>query len=141
MTLLVSWLGGDLLRIALVVQGQAWRSLWLATAIAALLLPWISARCWTGPPLQRCVLPLILTAWIIGHQSLALCFSIPALVIVAYDQKDLPERITKLTESAAWILLTVIVICMLSLTWTGWDAGAGQGSSGTWLDIARSASR
>lgn len=133
-TLLLSWVGGDLLRIVLVLQGQAWRSLWIVAAVAALVLPWVVARCWTRAPLQRCGALLLVAAWVAGAQSLALAFSIPALLAVACAGMRVPDRFARFAPQAAAILLAVLVLCMLAFTWTGTGSAVSDGS---WLGLLR----
>jgi hypothetical protein len=115
-TLLLSWIGGDLLKIVIIVQGQAWRSMWLATAIAALLMPWIAASFWQQARLRRCSVLLLITAWVIGYQNLALCFSIPAAIAALCGNVRVPERFARLATIGAGILLVVVVLSMLALT-------------------------
>ena len=67
--LMLSWIGGDLLQIRLVLQGQAWRVLWLATVIAILLLASHRLAMLAGS--DRCAAAaslLLATAWIIGDK-------------------------------------------------------------------------
>lgn len=116
--LLLAWIGGDLLRIVLIVQGQAWRCLWLATAAAVLLLPWVAAHCWTDSRLRRCGAVLLISSWIAGHQSLSLLFSIPALLALTMSGREFAQWALRLVDRAVWILVAVLVICMTAVTWT-----------------------
>lgn len=116
--LLLAGIGGDLLKIVIVVQGQAWRCLWIATTLAVLLLPSIGAHCWKGPPLQRCGLLLLVGSWVCGYQSLSLFFTIPALLMLSVDTRDVPRLLAMLTLRAAGVLLAVTLLCMVALTWS-----------------------
>lgn len=137
-TLLLAWIGGDLLKIALIVQGQAWRSLWLATAISALILPWAVATCWRGQMMDRCAALLLITAWVLGPTSLALWFSIPAVIAIACSGLRIPERYARHGMLGAGILLVVTILCVAWLSWSelaSMNAGAG---TRTWFETLRS---
>lgn len=133
-TLLLAWVGGDLLKVVVIVQGQAWRSLWLAAAIATLLLPWIVVSFWQGGGIRRSSALLLITAWVVGPMSLALLFSIPAAVTALWATARGSERSMRLATVGAGIVLAVTVISMVALTWselgnsvsniygTGWTA-------------------
>lgn len=125
-TLMLSWVGGDLLRIVLVVQGQAWRSLWLATAVAALLLVPLTAVCWHGSAQRRVVLLFLAAAWIVGHQSLAFAFIIPSLVAVALDRVPIPAPFSRIAVLGAVVVLAVTALCSLAFTFN--DVGARAAS-------------
>jgi hypothetical protein len=135
--LLLSWVGGDLLKIVLVVQGQPWRCLWLATTIAALLLPWLTACCWGGPLLSRCGILLLITAWLIGHASLAFWFSIPAVIAVACSDIRVPDRYARLAVLTAGVLMTVVALCVFSLTWNEFGGANVASNSPAWLQNLR----
>lgn len=118
MLLAVSLLAGDVLELALFVQGQAWRCLWLATAVSIILLPSTARECWSGPPLRRCALVFLATAWLTGYQNLTAFFGVLALVAFLADRVKIPSWASKVLDRAAWILLAVTVICMLAFTWS-----------------------
>jgi hypothetical protein len=62
----------DGLHLVLLTQLQPWRWLWLATAVAALLLPAIALSCWrTGQSGKTAALVLV-AAWIFGSGNFAL---------------------------------------------------------------------
>src|SRR5690606_35227381 len=70
--MMLSWLGGDVLRISLIVQAQPWRALWLATVVAILLLPELATRCWKDAGLRRAGAALLGAAWLCPSTNLAL---------------------------------------------------------------------
>lgn len=131
-TLFLSWVGGDLLKLVLVVQGQAWRSLWLATATSALMLPWVVACAWRGPPLRRCAVLLLLSAWFVGPVSLAMYFSIPAVITAACSGMRLPDRYARYSMLGAVILLAVIILCLLAATWSEYGGIDTQSNVPSW---------
>lgn len=140
-TLLLSWIGGDLLKIVLVVQGQAWRSLWLATLMAALLLPWLVTLCWKGPPLRRCSALLLISAWVIGPLSLSSHFSVAAVIVAACSHLRLPERYARFAVLGAGIALAVTTLCVLTVTWSEHSNVAYAATSApVWLKTLRALS-
>jgi hypothetical protein len=133
--LLLGCVGGDALRIILVVQGQAWRVLWLATAVAILFLPWIAQACWQGTPIQRAGFLLLACAWLLGHQDIASVFSLTAVLVTACGRKNPLQRHARVATLSAVVLIGVVALAVLSITWTSADAEAGL-TSGRWLDLA-----
>lgn len=138
--LLLSWAGGDLLKIVIVIQGQAWRAMWLATAFAALLLPYIAWVCVKSSTLHRTALLLLLAAWVIGHQGLALTFTIPAVIIAAYARLPMQERHARVAMLAAVTVLTVSILCSIALTASEHIALTPTAESPAWLQRLRWAS-
>jgi hypothetical protein len=59
--LLTSYVGSDLVPIEIVLQGQPWRVLWLATAIATILLPSTIFQAWRSGATGRAAALLLLT--------------------------------------------------------------------------------
>ena len=79
----VCLLGGDLLRIVIVLQAQTWRWLWLANVCAVLLLPAICWDCWRSSTLASSAALLLAAGWISRGQSLALCSILLAAALSA----------------------------------------------------------
>src|SRR5262249_19188486 len=76
-----SFVGGDLLRLVLVVQVQLWRWNWIANLFAVLFLPLIVSRAWSKGTLWRTTALLLGAAWLCIPEVYAL--EIMALVGVA----------------------------------------------------------
>jgi hypothetical protein len=141
LTLLLSWIGGDLLRVALIVQGQAWRSLWIATTFSALLLPWVVASCWRDAPLRQCGASLLVAAWIIGPTSIALALSVPAFLAVAYGRVRVSEQLARLVIHFGRITLAVCILCVLSLAWSKQAELSTSSNTLGWLESIRTLSQ
>lgn len=136
--LLLAWIGGDLLDIALVVQGQAWRCLWIATTLAVLLLPLVVARCWEGSALQRSSALLLIGSWVLQHQSLGLLFTALALIAILLSERSVPDRVARLAEPSAWMLLGAILVCIISVEWTDRIAKVADGTyAASWFEALR----
>jgi hypothetical protein len=62
--LVLTFLGADILRIALVAQSQPWRWLWLTNVVAILLLPLLVSTCWHRGLVGRATLALVISLWL-----------------------------------------------------------------------------
>lgn len=113
---LLALVGGDLLRIVIVVQAQPWRAMWLATALAILLLPPIYLRGWRDTPLLRCALLLLAAAWAAPHAVLALSCAMFALVAALVARRESTEQYARALVLGSWMAL------MISLFFTLADA-------------------
>jgi hypothetical protein len=85
---LVQGLGSDLLHIALITQGQAWRWFWLATLVAILLLPNLTLRLWQEKSAGKIILITLIAAWLMRSQLIGLVVAIWALVLVCALKKN-----------------------------------------------------
>lgn len=71
--MLLSLIGGDLLRIIILIQAQTWRWLWVVNVAAVLLMPAIFRDCWKSNALARSTALLLTAAWVSRGQSVTLC--------------------------------------------------------------------
>jgi len=107
--MLLALIGGDLLRIALIVQGQPWRALWLATVLCMLLLPPLFVRNWRSAPLARCALLLLAATWTASHEPLAMVTAPLAVAAAFFSSDALPQRYSRLLLPGAWGTLLLAV--------------------------------
>jgi hypothetical protein len=77
--LALTLVGCDGLRLTLVTQLQPWRWLWLATTVAALLLPAIAGAGWQSPVAGKITTLLLVSTWIFAAGMLALLTSLAAV--------------------------------------------------------------
>lgn len=112
--LLLAFVGGNLLQIVLVAQAQTWRTLWLATVLAILLLPPIYVYGWRGTRLGRCGLLLLAAAWAAPHASFSLGLSAIALAATAFSSRIELERYTRLLLPGAWLTVGLAVLGSLA---------------------------
>jgi len=138
--LMLSWVGGDLLHIKLILQGQAWRTLWLVTVIATLLLPAIALACWQGPPMRRCGFLLLAVAWILGDRFLAPFLVAIAVIAVGANNESLSEQLGRAALRVSAVTLAVVLICCLAIAWLDFAAYSGNPDSAAWLAKLRIAS-
>jgi hypothetical protein len=73
----------DLLHVVIFTQMQPWRWLWLAQAIAVLLLPLIVLDCWRIDRLGRAAIVLLASAWALRELPAALGIVLAAIVCAA----------------------------------------------------------
>jgi hypothetical protein len=80
--LALSSVGGDLLHLALIIQGQPWRCLWLSTVIAVLLLPLITQRLWQHNDLSRGALLILLAEYLLIGETYSVHLAVVALALL-----------------------------------------------------------
>lgn len=142
--LLLAWIGGDLLNLALIVQGQAWRVTWIATTVAILLLPAVFAACWNEGGLRRCGALLLAAGWLGGNTTLGLVPTLLALATVAaVPLLRLPQRMAFHLPRIVGVLLAVLAVCVAAEWWIS-SGGISPGQLGNWTrgyysDAARQA--
>jgi hypothetical protein len=105
--LAVSFIAGELGPMAILVQGQAWRWVWIATFVSALLVPAIMLQIWQdkqcGPP---CALFLVAGLTFPAVDGTA-CVSLG--LVLWLTKSYLPVRAGLLLRWIAWVLLAAIL--------------------------------
>lgn len=115
----LNYVAGDLLHVALVVQAQPYRCLWLSTLMSFLLLPLIVHRTWLRGTHGRSAALLLVAAWLCmsepyGAGIAGLAFLASAGAVRSVDR--LPERASKLILAGAWGVLSVAVVYHVATT-------------------------
>jgi hypothetical protein len=106
--IVLAYLGGDVLHIVPVVQGQPYRWLWLSMLLSLLLLPLIVTRTWLREGCGKTATLLLISAWLCMSEPYGIAIAALALVasIVAMNAETaFPQRIEKLTLVGAGALL------------------------------------
>jgi hypothetical protein len=137
--LLLSLIGGDLLRITLVVQAQPWRALWLATVLAILLLPAVIIECWRDHGVRRCAALLLAASWLVPSENLALLIGPLAMTAIAYCGLDLDERKTRLLLWGSRAVLGIALCAGVAVSVLSLSAGTYNISVSPLLDLLRGA--
>ena len=106
---ILTLLACDLLHLVLPTQLQPWRWLWLATVVAALLLPALVRAAWQSGPAQRTTALLLITSWLFGTDVIALEVALAA-VLSAVLAKRVPPREARLIFLGACALLVVAAL-------------------------------
>lgn len=117
----LTFVGGELLRIALVVQGQPWRALWLATCIAILLMVPLYAVSWRSSPLLQCALWLIAAAWAAPHGILALVAAPLAVVAGALACRGVQVGTPTLLLWGSRAVFAVAATHSVAVSWLAWN--------------------
>jgi hypothetical protein len=108
----LSLLGGDWLHLVLIIQGQAWRWLWLSTLIAILILPLIVTLLWQRGRLGRATAALLLANYLLMRESYA-SFLIPLTIVVLMlcelGRQRLPQRSQGLILIGAALVLVIAI--------------------------------
>ena len=110
--LLISWIGGDILKVVLIIQAQPWRWMWMSAVLAVLLIPIIATQCWQLGRLGKLALVLVAIAWLSldePYTALLAPFAIAAAA-AAVSGKRAPDRIERVLLAGGVVLLSVVVI-------------------------------
>ncbi len=100
----------DGLHLLLVTQLQPWRCLWLATAVAALMLPLILVGSWQSGLRGRVNGLLLVAAWLFASNEFALEVLVLLALAAAFGARLAPAQF-RWVYRGAWLLLAV------ALTW------------------------
>ncbi len=112
---------GETMRIALVLQAQPWRAMWLGTVIAILLLVPLFVRGWRMGRMTQCALLLIAAAWAGPHGTLALISAPLAVVACLTAARSIALSTVTLLWWASAAILTMAVTHGLAVTWLAWN--------------------
>lgn len=110
--LAIALIGGDLLHLTIVIQGQGWRWMWISTVVAALLSPLIVAAAWKTGPLGKLAATLMLVAWLAIDEPYTILTAPLAIAaaIGAVRGVQVPNRVGRLLL-AGMLSLLAIVLC------------------------------
>jgi hypothetical protein len=118
--LLLAFLACDTLHLVLFAQWQPWRSEWLGTVTAALMLPLIMPALWSLGACGRAAALLLAAAWIFGATDFALMAPIAPLVL--WSQQRLARSTAKLVLGGACGMLAIAVAWRLGTNFQFTDA-------------------
>ncbi len=108
--LLLSLVCGDLLGLVLIVQAQPWRSLWLATVVALILLPATCTANWHRGAIHRCAVLLLAAAWASPDATFSLGLA-PLSVLAAMSVDRRPVEVhSRLLIPGAWLILVMVLV-------------------------------
>lgn len=106
-----SLLLGDGLSLALVVQAQPWRALWLMCALALATLPLCLLTLCRGGPLARVAVPALAIAWLAADTpAVALAAAAAALGLAFLDGRS-TVAVRPAFIAAAWAAAAAIALC------------------------------
>jgi hypothetical protein len=117
--LALSYLGGDLLHLTLIIQSQPWRWMWLSALVAAVLLPPLVLRLWNLNSMGRSALFLLAAVYLLGAQRPLLILT-PLVLAAAWcatsesAMRRMAPNHLKLCERGAQALTAIALIWNLS---------------------------
>jgi hypothetical protein len=114
LALIVAWVGSETMAVALVIQGQAWRWLWLCKALAVLLLVPCLATAWRAGGTARVGAVLLVGAWLGSEDALGMPAALLALLMIVLGRGGTAGR--RLPVAAAWLLAAALLVPLLRLS-------------------------
>jgi hypothetical protein len=106
--LAASFVAGDVFPVALVVQSQPWRALWLATLLATMLLPLAFATAWRSNHLHRAAVLMLVAGWVDLESAVAMPLVLVAALSAWYPREPAP-RISRLLYGGSCVALAIVV--------------------------------
>lgn len=103
--------------VALLVQGQPWRWMWLGKAIAVLLLAPIAIACWRRSHLARVALALLGVAWFARNDAIGVVAGLLALLALTVDAGVLPARSRRMATWGLMLLAALLGLAALRVHW------------------------
>ncbi|MET0282647.1 MAG: hypothetical protein ABW278_16180, partial [Steroidobacteraceae bacterium] len=138
--LLLSAVGADLLHLALIVQGQAWRVTWLVLAISIAFCPATIVACLAESLMLRCAGLLLAAAWIAGSNGLALLLTLCATFCALLGFAGLSRKAgAPLGRSVKYAVL-LLVVCSLAVASLEAADELNEARSSTWQVVRTLAS-
>lgn len=128
--LLVTWVGGTLFNVVLLIQGQAWRWSWVGTVVVMLVSVTQVPAAWRLGPMARSVLLLFLAGFLLkGWFAVALYLS--AALVWFFRDKPLPGVVSRITFLASVGLSATCVLGWAGLHLTAWP-NSGEDAPAVW---------
>ena len=106
------------LPIALLIQGQPWRWLWLTKALAALALTPLVIACWERQDLARTSSILLIIAWLARNEAIGVVAALAAVltgVVATMRKTDTTIQTPALQRVLIWLGYSLSVILLLGL--------------------------
>ncbi len=115
--LCLSLIGSDLLHIALIMQAQPWRWLWIANVLALVLIPCIARDCLRSGPACRAAVLMLAAAWMGLDTPFLAGLSVLAVALVVLRSHSLTlDRSRLVLYSAAAVLVLAALQFAASLS-------------------------
>jgi hypothetical protein len=140
----VSYIAGDLMRLVLVVQLQLWRWNWIATLLAMLVLPLITASAWSRGPLWRSAIVLLGAAWLCMTSAYALlivALVIPVAIAASRERVVVPAPTARLIFLGACALAILAILYHIATVVLLAGASPDKSNAPAMLEAVRAFSR
>ncbi len=110
--LLLSAIAGDVLHIALILQSQPWRWLWLAAVLSVILIGPIATSCWHTGLLGRIAVALLAVVWLSVLEPYTILTAPLAIATAAMAArgKVIPERSRRLVIVGTALLFALVAV-------------------------------
>jgi hypothetical protein len=106
----LTFIGCDLLHLALLTQLQPWRWQWLGTVTAAILLPQVLRVLWGADAAARTTAVLLLSAWVFGPTVQGLASSGATLLSGGLLRRLKPDE-------SRWVHVGALGLLAIAVTW------------------------
>ncbi len=116
--LIIGFIAGVVGPVALLLQGQAWRWVWITSVVSVLLLVPTVLYLWRNAPRGPLAAMLSAAAWLVPADT-GLCFLALALAVWLSTRWALTDR----SPYVPWIYAAVgipLVACVVAGSWKGW---------------------
>jgi hypothetical protein len=113
--LAVAFIASTLGPVAIFVQGQAWRWVWIAAFVAILLLPESISRAWQDPQCGPLCAILLICGWILPAVDGIPCVSLAITLWVM--REHIGPRSSKVLRWLAFAALSTILVWVLVESW------------------------
>ena len=130
--LAVAWIGSALGPVAILVQGQAWRWVWISVLVSALLLPGVALQVWRDDTCGPLCVVLLVSGWILPMQVGMACVSLALAVWV------MRSRFQGLAAYLRWV---AAALGLAIVAWVSIKSGAIMSSSSSAPGYASGAAR
>jgi hypothetical protein len=105
--LAVAWIGGVIGPVAILVQGQAWRWVWISVLVSVLLLPGVALKVWRDDACGPLCVVLLVSGWTLPMDVGMACVSLALTVWVVRSQFSAFEAYFR--WAAAALALAIVV--------------------------------
>jgi hypothetical protein len=128
--LAVAWIGSALGPVAILVQGQAWRWVWISVLVSVLLLPGVALQAWRADRCGPLCVVLLVSGWTLPMQVGTACVSLALAVWV------MRSRFHRYKECLRWVAATLgiaIVVWVFIKVWaimSSSNSAPGSATSG-----------
>ena len=130
--LAVAWIGSALGPVAILVQGQAWRWVWISVLVSALLLPGVALQVWRDDTCGPLCVVLLVSGWILPMQVGMACVSLALAVWVMRSRfQGLAAHLRWVAAAlglaiVAWVSIKSWALMSSSSSAPGYASGAAQ---------------
>jgi hypothetical protein len=112
----VALVGSNIGHVAILLQGQAWRWVWISGFVSALLIPYTAMELWRDLKCGPICTVLLIAGWIFGPVDGTACVALALIVYLA--RTNISLRASQHLRWAAAGLGIVIVMWTLANSWT-----------------------